>query len=108
MSLNDKLKDHYDVDVANTALIADAKIGQKKPDLILLDYNMPDVTGVDYLVELREDPYTADIPVFFLTGTDDTQVVLDILKQKPNGYLLKSTPQEKIIEALEEFFNKAN
>lgn len=100
------LRDYFEVDVANTAMLANGKIAKNRPDLILLDYNMPDVTGVEYLERLRANPDTKDIPVFFLTGTDDAKSVVDILKQKPSGYLLKSTPKEKLLETLLEFFKK--
>ncbi len=100
------LKDHYSVDVANTTMIADTKISSNRPDLILLDYNMPDMTGAEYLKKLRDSTYTEDIPVFFLTGTDDAKDVKDILSQKPDGYLLKSTPREKLIDYIDDYFLK--
>ncbi len=41
----------------------------KRPDLIILDLEMPDMYGGDVTRMLREDPETKDIPVIFLTGT---------------------------------------
>ena len=43
-----------------------------QPDLILLDVSMPDMTGFDVCERLRNDPLTRDIPIIFLTGTDDS------------------------------------
>lgn len=43
------------------------------PDLILLDVMMPEMDGYDVLSELRADPYTARIPVIFVTAMDGTQ-----------------------------------
>lgn len=42
-----------------------------KPDLILLDVEMPDLSGYDVIGRLRGDPETASIPVIFLTGRSD-------------------------------------
>jgi len=42
-----------------------------KPDLILLDVEMPDLSGYDVIGRLRGDPETAPIPVIFLTGRSD-------------------------------------
>jgi two-component system, cell cycle response regulator len=46
--------------------------GALKPDLILLDVNMPDLSGFDVCRALKSDPATSSIPVIFLTGTSDT------------------------------------
>lgn len=44
---------------------------EHQPDLIVLDYVMPDRTGREVVEELRADPSTADLPVVFLTGRSD-------------------------------------
>ncbi len=43
----------------------------ERPDLVLLDVRMPDITGWDLLALLRHDPNLRDIPVIMLTGMDD-------------------------------------
>jgi diguanylate cyclase (GGDEF)-like protein len=43
-----------------------------KPDLILLDIEMPDVDGFEVCRRLKENPATRDLPIIFLTGTDST------------------------------------
>jgi len=49
--------------------IAEAR--RLRPDLILLDVSMPDMDGFEVCRRLRNQPTTRDIPVIFLTGTDD-------------------------------------
>ncbi len=44
----------------------------QSPDLILLDVNLPDVSGFEVLATLKEDPATQSIPVIFLSGYDST------------------------------------
>jgi two-component system cell cycle response regulator len=46
-------------------------VRQLKPDLILLDVDMPELGGFDVCRELKNDPVTAPIPVIFLTGMSD-------------------------------------
>lgn len=76
------------------------------PDLILLDYEMPELDGYQVLDEIRKNPLTARIPIIFLTGKNDKDSVMRILKRKPDGYLLKSMKKDELIDALDRFFTK--
>ena len=79
-------------------------LGKEIPDLILLDYEMPVCDGVQTLKLIRSEKRFKDIPVFFLTGVDDTEKVKLAVELKPEGYILKSTPQNQIIEKIKSFF----
>ncbi|WP_182422360.1 response regulator [Aureimonas sp. ME7] len=46
------------------------RVDERRPDLILLDLNMPVMDGFDFLTELRADPVRADIPVVVLSSKD--------------------------------------
>ena len=81
-------------------------IGKKRPDLILLDYEMPIVDGKQTLEMLRSDPAFADLPVVFLTGRGDPDVVRKLLALKPMGYLLKYLKPEEIKKKIDGFFEK--
>ncbi len=74
------------------------------PDLILLDYQMPDLDGYDVMQWLHGTPQTADIPIIFLTGVNDRESVMRIVKHKPDGYLLKTSRKTELLDALERFF----
>jgi len=66
------LKRRYEVRVAadgNEAILAAAKV--PRPDLILLDVEMPGKSGHDVCALLKTDPVTAPIPVIFITGRSD-------------------------------------
>lgn len=63
------LKDSYKVRVANSGAKALKMVsGDAKPDLILLDIFMPEMSGYDVLARLKADPAARDIPVIFLTA----------------------------------------
>ncbi len=94
----------YNVDFVNSAKKAMKYLSEKKPDLILLDHEMPKMNGYEFLSELRRSWKTADIPVIFLTGKDDRESVIQILEKKPDGYLLKSTPKDQLLESIDDFF----
>ena len=94
----------YDVDFVSSAKEAMKYLSDKKPDLILLDHEMPKMSGYEFMAEIRKNWKTADIPVIFLTGKDDKESVMHILEKRPNGYLLKSTPKEQLLKNIDDFF----
>ena len=75
-----------------------------RPDLILLDYEMPEFDGYQVMDMIRKNPLTALVPIIFLTGKNEKESVLRIIKRKPDGYLLKSMKKEELMDALERFF----
>ena len=77
-----------------------------RPDLILLDYDMPDTSGPEVLEMIRSEPNSADIPVIFLTGKDDME--MEAMSEKPQGYLLKSMSQAHIVDAVDAYFATGN
>ena len=55
---------------------------------------------------VQSDPVTMDIPVIFLTGANDSESVMEVLKLKPAGYVLKSTSLKDIFDMIYNFFRK--
>lgn len=98
------LENTYSVAVAASATQAFMAIGKRKPDLILLDYEMPMVDGKAFFEMIMEEEELCDIPVVFLTGVADKDVVQQILALKPAGYMLKpvdvNTMNDVIAEVL--------
>jgi putative two-component system response regulator len=58
-------------------------------DLMLLDYNMPELSGVQVLKKMQEEEHTARIPVIFLTGVDDTEGEVTALRLGAVDYIVK-------------------
>lgn len=98
------LSDRYNVTLANSAETATMQIRKRRPDLILLDYEMPVCSGAEFLDQLRQNPITSDIPVIFLTSRSDSDTVKSVLMKRPQGYMLKTTPKEQVIEKIDKFF----
>lgn len=94
----------YHVYMASSGKIALSFLQQNKVDLILLDYEMPVMSGPDVLLALRTDHKLSGIPVIFLTAKDDKESVMRVVNLKPSKYLLKSMPKEKLIGAIDDFF----
>ena len=100
------LEDRYQVILANSGTMAIKYISTNRPDLILLDYEMPVLNGKQVLEMIRSESEFSDIPVMFLTGKNDKESIQQVLSLKPEGYILKTTKPEQIIQMIEEFFQK--
>lgn len=98
------LEDEYEVILSSSADDGMKKIAENKPDMILLDYEMPGKSGGEFLKELRADAELKKIPVIFLTAKGDSATVKMLLTLKPDGYLLKTTPSEKVLNTIGDFF----
>lgn len=100
------LRDTYVVTMVSNgkAAIESAKIN--RPDLILLDYMMPEMTGKETLEKIRQDAELADIPVFFLTGVSDRTKISECLKLNPSGYILKPIGKFSLLARIRAFFEE--
>ena len=100
------LCEDYDITLAESSLAAIRNITLNKPDLILLDYEMPVCDGRQTLEMIRSDEALADIPVIFLTGKNDPESVKKVMSLKPAGYLLKHLEPADIKKNIDDFFQK--
>ncbi len=100
------LEEKYQVILANSGAMAIKYLGINIPDLILLDYEMPVCDGKQVLEMIRTESEFANIPVIFLTNKNDKDSVMSVAALKPEGYLLKSLQPAKLLEAINDFFEK--
>ena len=100
------LEDKYHVILANSGAMAIKYLALNRPDLVLLDYEMPVVDGKQVLEMIRTETDFYDIPVIFLTGRDDQESVMKVMELKVQGYLLKTMPPEQIVKTIDDFFEK--
>ena len=100
------LEDKYQVILANSGAMAIKYLATNRPDLVLLDYEMPVIDESQVLEMIRTETEFCDIPVIFLTGKNDRESIMKVLELKPEGYLLKSMEPQKIIAEIDNFFEK--
>jgi two-component system NarL family response regulator len=72
--------------------------GELRPDLILLDLSMPEMSGLEALPRIREAAPGAEVVV--LTASEDEDSLLGAVRGGAAGYLLKSEPPERIVAFL--------
>lgn len=105
-SMKQLLSEDYEVALAESGVAAIRAITLNRPDLVLLDYEMPVCDGSQTLAMLRLEKEFADIPVVFLTGQGDPEVVKKLLALKPAGYLLKYLKPAEIKQKIDAFFDQ--
>ena len=88
----------YDVDIAENGMNGIEMVAQKHPDLILLDYSLPDIDGSAVLKEVRRNGAAAETPVIVLTNMDNEAVENDLAKWNITDYIVKAslTPREVV------------
>lgn len=72
-----------------------------RPDLILLDVNLPKVNGMEVLQAIRQDERTTVIPVIMLTASDREEDVVKSYKLGSNTYIQKPVEFAKFLAALD-------
>lgn len=101
-SIKAMLEEKYNVTLANSGMKAMTSIGKSRPDVILLDYEMPVCDGRQTLEMIRADEDLTTIPVIFLTSVNDKEQIQAVIKLLPAGYLLKPPVPERLIETIEQ------
>ena len=100
------LDEDYDVALASSGTAAIRCLILDKPELVLLDYEMPVCDGKQVLEMIRSENAFAGISVMFLTGRTDLETVRKLVSLKPDGYLAKYLKPAEIKQKIDDFFEK--
>lgn len=82
-------------------------LSAKRPDLILMDLNLPRRNGHEVLAEIKQDPDLKAIPVLILTSSRSHEDVIQAYQLHANCYIIKPIefPEfDRVIRAIEEFW----
>ena len=100
-SLKTILQQEYRVTLAKSGEGAIRAINNDKPDVVILDYEMPGMDGYEVLKSIRLSEATRDIKVIFLTGISERDRISEVMKFEPNGYLLKPVNNKTLFASIE-------
>ena len=82
-------REGYRVEGAENRLEMSESISRQRPDLILMDWMLPDASGPQLIKELRSESYTRDIPIIMLTAKADEQDMIKGLDSGADDYVTK-------------------
>jgi len=74
-----------------------------RPDLVLLDLNLPKMNGREVLTAIKNDPVLKRIPVVVLTTSQDEQDVIESYKHFASSYIVKPVSMEKFVNVVASF-----
>jgi len=81
--------------------------GRERPDLVLLDLNLPRKSGAEVLAEIKSDPELSMIPVIVLTTSEAEEDVMRSYRMHANAYITKPVDFERfreIVHQIDDFF----
>lgn len=94
------LEDTYTVTVVKSGKLALKFLEKQKPDVIILDYLMPDWDGATTFQLIRSKENGKRVPIIFLTGVADKDKVVECLALRPQGYLVKPISKNDVLAKL--------
>ncbi|PJF30621.1 MAG: hypothetical protein CUN51_07375 [Candidatus Thermofonsia Clade 1 bacterium] len=75
---------------------------QHQPDVLLLDLNMPNLSGLDALPQIKR--LSPNSKVLVLTARDETPYIMRALRSGANGYILKTATEQEVVSAVKDVY----
>ncbi|WP_297452741.1 chemotaxis response regulator CheY [Persephonella sp.] len=93
------------IDEAEDGKVALQKLKSGKYDFVITDWNMPNMTGLELVQEIRKDPELKHLPVLMVTAEAKKENVLMAIKAGVNNYIVKPFTAEVLKEKIEKIFS---
>ena len=71
------------------------------PDLVVLDWNMPEMSGIDFVTAVRQPPYSSSARVLMVTTETEIPQMVRALEAGADEYLMKPFTREAVVEKLQ-------
>ncbi len=76
------------------------------PDIIIADVNMPDVGGIEFIMQIRSSGFFKDVPLIMLSGNEKTEDKIKSLQAGADDYLTKPFNPEELEARIENIFRR--
>jgi len=97
---------HYDVLLANSGTKALEVAAAKQPDIILMDVNMPGLSGYKTCIKLKQSPDTSHIPVLLMTAMDDEESIAQATQSGADGFVAKPFDIPRMFEQIKRLISR--
>ncbi len=101
MILEELLQDSYELTSARSGAGCLQQVELQKPDLILLDVNMPDIDGLETCARLKADPETDEIPIIFVSALASQEELMAGYEAGGDDYITKPFSEEILQKKIE-------
>ena len=99
------LEGHYKTFAMTFAARMFKLLNKVTPNLILLDIDMPEMSGLEAMEKLRIDPKTASIPIILVTAHSDKETVAHGLALEAEDYIVKPFAPHILLERIQKHIN---
>lgn len=97
----------YECIEADNAQTAHTLVIDRQPDMILLDWMMPNMSGIEFARRLRKDDTTADIPIIMLTAKGEEENKVKGLEAGVDDYITKPFSPRELVARLKAVLRRA-
>jgi len=97
---------YTDIGEASGGLEALEMLGKESYDLILTDWNMPEMNGEQFVTELKKNDSLRDIPIIMITTRGMKEDVITAVKLGVKGYIIKPFTPDVLKEKIDDVLNK--
>ena len=93
------------IDEAEDGAVALQKLRSNKYDFVITDWNMPNLTGIELVQEIRKDPALKHIPIMMITAEAKKENIILALKSGVNNYIVKPFTPENVKAKIMQIFS---
>ncbi|HZE99862.1 MAG TPA: response regulator [Planctomycetota bacterium] len=90
----------YDVSAIHDPLKVARRVADVRPDLLILDFDMPKLLGPELAARLKANPETSGLPVIFLSGMTDDDHKAIAASSGGAAYLEKPVDRDKLLDTI--------
>ncbi len=107
--ISDALNGHdYDIVMCNNAMTAKSQLSRSTPDLAIIDWMMPQISGIDLIKSLRSKADTADLPIIMLTARSTEDDTIAGLDAGADDYITKPFSPRELLSRVQAVLRRAS